>query len=105
MNDKKIKAYFKQQLRVILERSAQEPDDFRSYFQEHEPKDDEILGLLAVSTMMSGEFRVGDSFPTPLEPLGGPFALDPCRNLRGVSEGTQGLPVSVRRRVKTSGDP
>ena len=69
MDDRKIRRFFKQQLQVILERSAQEPDGFRAYFTEHEPKDEEILGLLAVSTMMSGEFQVGDSFPTPLEAL------------------------------------
>ena len=69
MDEKKIRSYFKQQLKVILERSAQEPDGFRAYFTEHEPKDEEILSLLAVSTMMSGEFQVGDSFPTPLEAL------------------------------------
>ena len=69
MDDKHIRSYFKHQLKPILERSAQEPDGFRAYFSDHEPKDEEILGLLAVSSMMSGEFQVGDSFPTPLEAL------------------------------------
>lgn len=69
MDEKKIRNFFKHQLRVILEQGATDPEGFRSYFAEHEPKDEEILGLLAVATMMSGEFRVGDSFPTPLEAL------------------------------------
>jgi len=69
MNEKKIRDFFKKQLRVILELGAGDPDGFRSYFIEHEPKDEEILGLLAVSSMMSGEVQVGDSFPSPLEAL------------------------------------
>ena len=69
MDDKKIRTFFKQQLRVILEHGAADPEGFRAYFSEHEPKDEEILGLLAVSSMMSGEVQVGDSFPTPLEAL------------------------------------
>jgi hypothetical protein len=69
MDEKKIRNFFKHQLRAILEQGATDPEGFRSYFTEHEPKDEEILGLLAVSTMMSGEFQVGDSFPTPLEAL------------------------------------
>ena len=69
MDEKRIRSFFKQQLRVILEQGAVDPEGFRSYFAEHEPKDEEILGLLAVSSMMSGEVQVGDSFPTPLEAL------------------------------------
>jgi len=69
MDEKRIRDFFKKQLRVILERGAADPEGFRSYFSEHEPKDEEILGLLAVSSMMSGEVQVGDSFPTPLEAL------------------------------------
>ena len=69
MSDKDIRNFFKQQLRVILEISASDPEGFRSYFSEHQPKDEEILGLLAVSSMMSGEVQVGDSFPSPLEAL------------------------------------
>jgi hypothetical protein len=69
MQEKKIKTYFKQQVRVILERSAEEPEGFRAYFAGRDPRDEEILGILAVNTMMSGEFHMGDSFPTPLEAL------------------------------------
>ena len=69
MDDKKIRDFFKKQLSVILELGVVDPDGFRTYFAEHQAKDEEILGLLAVSSMMSGEVQVGDSFPTPLEAL------------------------------------
>jgi hypothetical protein len=69
MQEKTIKSYFKQQVRLILERSAEEPEGFRAYFAGRDPRDEEILGILAVNTMMSGEFHMGDSFPTPLEAL------------------------------------
>jgi hypothetical protein len=69
MDEKRIRVFFKKQLRVILELGATDPEGFRSYFMEHEAKDEEILGLLAVSSMMSGEVQVGDSFPSPLEAL------------------------------------
>lgn len=69
MHERRIKSYFKQQVHCILERSATEPDGFCAYFQDREPKDEEILGLLAVSTVMSGQLPTDDSFPTPLEAL------------------------------------
>lgn len=69
VEEKRIKSYFKRQVRTILERSASEPEGFRAYFAERNPKDEEILGLLAISTMMTGELQIGDSFPTPLEAL------------------------------------
>jgi hypothetical protein len=69
MDDRKIREFFQGQLQVILESGTADPEGFRSYFLEHQPKDEEILGLLAVSSMMSGEVQIGDSFPTPLEAL------------------------------------
>ncbi len=69
MEEDRVKAYFEQQARVILDRSQGERDGFRAYFSNREPKDDEILGLLAVSVLMSGEFPMHDDFPTPLEAL------------------------------------
>ena len=69
MEERLIKDFFEQQVHLVIERSAAEPEGFLSYFTDHEPKDEEILGLLAVSTMMSGEFHRGDSFPTPVEAL------------------------------------
>jgi hypothetical protein len=69
MEEEKVKAYFEQQVRAIVERGESEPDGFRSYFSNREPKDDEILGLLAVTVLMSGDFPMHDFFPTPLEAL------------------------------------
>jgi hypothetical protein len=69
MEERKICSYFQEQLHVILERSAAEPDGFRSYFSRHEPKDEEILGLLAVSSLINGDFPAGEGFPSPLEAL------------------------------------
>ena len=69
MSDKDIRNFFKGQLRVILQNSAADPEGFRSYFSSHEPRDEEILGLLAVSSTMNGEVQMGDSFPSTLEAL------------------------------------
>ena len=69
MEETKIKAYFESQVREVIDRSLAEPDGFLSYFVDHYPKDEEILGLLAVSTMMSGEFHNNDTFPSPVEAL------------------------------------
>ena len=69
MNEKKLKAYFKTQLHAIMKRSALEPDGFRAYFRDREPKDEEILGLLAVNAMVSGKFPHRNFFPTPVEAL------------------------------------
>jgi len=85
MDERKLKRYFKQQVHVIMERSGSEPDGFRAYFRDREPKDDEILGLLAVTAMVNGEFPHGECFPTPVEALA---ALSPaarsviCREFR-----------------------
>jgi hypothetical protein len=69
VEEKKIKAFFKEQVRAILERSATEPDGFRAYFADRQPKDEEILGLLAIMVMTNGHFPLGDRFPTPVEAL------------------------------------
>lgn len=69
MEERKIKSYFKQQVRAVIERSTVEPNGFRTYFENREPKEEEILGLLAVSTVLNGEFPAGKGFPTPLEAL------------------------------------
>ena len=69
MNEKKIKDYFKTQVRTLMKRSALEPDGFRAYFADREPKDEEILGLLAVTAMVNGQFPHREYFPTPVEAL------------------------------------
>jgi hypothetical protein len=85
MHERRIKSYFKQQLHTIFERSATEPDGFCAYFQDHEPKDEEILGLLAVSTVLNGKFPTEDGFPTPFEALAAlslPSRAEICRAFR-----------------------
>ncbi|HEV2350304.1 MAG TPA: hypothetical protein VG028_10715 [Terriglobia bacterium] len=72
----RIRSYFRDQVRHVIEQSIREPDGFLSYFVDHEPKDEEILGLLAVSTMMAGDSDMTDSFPTSVEALA---ALSPNR--------------------------
>ncbi len=69
MDEGRIKSYFEQQVHEIIGRSQSEPAGFRAYFAEREPKDEEILGLLAVTTLLSGENPWADRYPTPLEAL------------------------------------
>ncbi len=74
--ERRIRSYFKEQVRLVIEQSIREPDGFISYFVDHEPKDEEILGLLAVTTMMGCDDDMTDSFPTSVEALA---ALSPTR--------------------------
>jgi hypothetical protein len=67
MNDDKLKAYFTQQAQLIVERSSHEQDGFLAYFRSREPRDEEILCLLAVSTV-TGAPDLGE-YPTPVEAL------------------------------------
>ncbi len=69
MKKKRIESYFKQQLQLMIRQSASERDGFLAYFADREAKDEEILGLLAVSVTMSGESPLLDHFPTPAEAL------------------------------------
>lgn len=75
MDERKIKQYFKQQVHVIMQRSVSEPDGFHAYFKDRDPRDEEILGLLAVTSMVNGEFLRREAFPSPLEALA---ALSPA---------------------------
>ncbi len=68
MEDRRLKTYFKQQIREMIRRNSVEPDGFMSYFAAQEPKDEEILALLAISTMSSRSPLHG-RFTTPLEAL------------------------------------
>jgi hypothetical protein len=74
--ERRIRSYFKEQVRLVIEQSVREPEGFLSYFVDHEPKDEEILGLLAVTTMMGGDDDLTDNFPTTVEALA---ALSPVR--------------------------
>ena len=68
MEEERLKSYFEEQVRLMIERSAAEADGFLSYFAAQEPRDEEILGLLAICTG-SDAFPLRDRFPTPLEAL------------------------------------
>jgi len=74
--ERRIRSYFKEQVRLVIAQSTREPEGFLSYFVDHEPKDEEILGLLAVTTMMGSDDDMTDSFPTTVEALA---ALSPTR--------------------------
>ncbi|PYV18102.1 MAG: hypothetical protein DMG21_06085 [Acidobacteria bacterium] len=69
MKEEKLKAFFENQVHAVVERAAVDQGSFLPYFAEHDPRDDEILALLAVSTMASGDFAPDARFPTPVEAL------------------------------------
>ncbi len=69
MKEEKIKSYFEHQAHAVVERAAVDQGSFLPYFAEHDPRDDEILALLAVSSMTSGDFSPDARFPTPVEAL------------------------------------
>jgi hypothetical protein len=98
MEEEKIKSYFERQVRRVFESSEAEPDGFRDYFQDHEPKDEEILGLLAIFTSMGGEFEEGPWFPTPLEALA---ALSPSSRAAVCQEFRAELKTSRRHLIPT----
>ena len=74
--ERRIRSYFKQQVREVIERSTRDPEGFLSYFVDHEPKDEEILGLLAVATSVTPDAPIADIFPTSFDALA---ALSPAR--------------------------
>jgi len=85
MAGKRIRDYFIQQVRSLVDRSALEPEGFADYFSGREPKDEEILGLIAVTSMLSGKYHLADRFPAPAEALASlpPEArMDICNEFR-----------------------
>ena len=60
MKEEKLKAFFENQVHAVVERAAVDQGSFLPYFAEHDPRDDEILALLAVSTggLISVESRL-----------------------------------------------
>ncbi len=85
MQGKRIRDYFIRQVRTLVGRSASEPEGFADYFSGREPKDEEILGLIAVTTMLSGKYHLAERFPAPAEALASlpPEArLDICNEFR-----------------------
>lgn len=82
---KRIRDYFIRQARVLVERSCKDRDGFAAYFSERDPRDEEILGLIAVTVLLSGKYRLADRYPTPAEALAAlpsDFRGDICREFR-----------------------
>jgi len=103
MRERKIKAYFRQQVRAIIVENASDPDGPLEYFAEREPKDAEILGLLAVSMKMGGESPFGEWFPSPLEALAalsGPSRSEICQAFRRELKSRTPPGSPVRRRTR-----
>ena len=85
MTGKRIRDYFIRQVRTLVGRSASEREGFADYFSGREPRDEEVLGLIAVTTMLSGKYHLAERFPAPAEALASlpPEArLDICNEFR-----------------------
>lgn len=70
---------------MLVERSCKDQDGFAAYFSDREPRDEEILGLIAVTVLLSGKYRLADHYPTPAEALAAlpaEFRSDVCREFR-----------------------
>ena len=76
MADKRIKNYFIRQARILVKRSSRDREGFAAYFSGREPRDEEILGLIAVTILLSGKYRLADRYPTPAEALAALSAAD-----------------------------
>lgn len=92
MPGKRIKDYFIRQARMLVENSSRDTQGFAAYFSDREPRDEEILGLIAVTVLLSGKYHLADHYPTPAEALA---ALSPsdrkeiCREFRLQLKATQ----------------
>ncbi len=80
MEERAIESVFKHRVHVMISGGASDPDGFLSYFAGHEARDEEILGLLAISPIV-----LDDCFPTPFEALAAPSSTsrsEICREFR-----------------------
>lgn len=85
MAGNRIKDYFIRQARALVERSARDREGFAAYFSNREPRDEEILGLISVTVLLSGKYHLADRYPTPAEALAALPAADRseiCREFR-----------------------
>ena len=76
MAGKRVRDYFIRQARILVERSCRDPEGFAAHFYDREPRDEEILGLIAVTVLLSGKYHLADHFPTPAEALAALPAAD-----------------------------
>lgn len=97
MRQRQIRFFFRRQVRSIIEGSASDPDGSIAYFQGREPRDEEILGLLAISMHIGREAPFAQWFPSPLEALA---ALSPSSRVEVCEIFRQQL-----RRHRASGGP
>lgn len=68
VEEERLKTFFSEQVRLIFESSSRDPEGFLAYFARREPRDEEILCLLAVSSMVRSPADLGD-YPAPAEAL------------------------------------
>lgn len=57
------------QVRRLVEKSSRDSEGFAAYFSNREPRDEEILGLISVTVLLSGKYHLADRYPTPAEAL------------------------------------
>lgn len=92
MPGKRIKDYFIRQARMLVENSSRDTQGFAAYFSDREPRDEEILGLIAVTVLLSGKYHLADHYPTPAEALAALSSADRreiCREFRLQLKATQ----------------
>ncbi len=92
--ERRIRSYLKEQVRLVIGQSIREPEGFLPYFVEHEPKDEEILCLLAVTTMVHTDTDMSASVPTTVEALA---ALSPFRQAEICSDFRKELKNCLRQ--------
>ncbi len=96
MKRRQIRFFFKRQALAIIQQSEGDPEGSLAYFDGREPRDEEILGLLAISMPLGGNSPFSDWFPSPIEALA---ALPPssraeiCELFREQLRRRRGVPV------------
>ena len=76
MPGKRVRDYFIRQAQILVENSSKDSQGFAAYFSDREPRDEEILGLIAVTVLLSGKYHLADRYPTPAEALAALSAAD-----------------------------
>jgi hypothetical protein len=92
MPGKRIRDYFIRQARALVENSSRDRQGFAAYFSDREPRDEEILGLISVTVLLSGKYHLADRYPTPAEALAALSYADRrdiCREFRSQLKVTQ----------------
>ena len=93
MKEPGLVSYFQQQMRSMLAARRLEPDGMWERFTGHEPSDEEIMGLLSISTITDQWSAAGSDFPTQFEALASLPETDRaliCREFRRLLKSTGG---------------